>query len=62
MFYRSQSPLEQAHMASATVFELSKVGTPHVREAVVGHLQHVDAELAQRVGLSAAPCWRRNGF
>jgi catalase len=42
MFYRSQSPLEQAHMASATVFELSKVETPHVREAVVGHLQHVD--------------------
>jgi catalase len=49
MFYRSQSPLEQAHLASATVFELSKVGTPHVREAVVGHLQHVDPELAQRV-------------
>jgi catalase len=59
MFYRSQSPLEQAHMASATVFELSKVGTPHVREAVVGHLQHVDAELAQRVadglGMQALP-------
>ena len=49
MFYRSQSPLEQAHMASATVFELSKVGTPHVREAVVGHLLHVDPDLAQRV-------------
>ena len=29
MFYRSQSPLEQAHMASALVFELSKVETPH---------------------------------
>ena len=59
MFYRSQSPLEQAHLASATVFELSKVGTPHVREAVVGHLQHVDAELAQRVadglGMQALP-------
>jgi catalase len=59
MFYRSQSPLEQAHVASATVFELSKVGTPHVREAVVGHLQHVDPELAQRVadglGMHALP-------
>ncbi|MCZ8218105.1 MAG: catalase [Acidovorax sp.] len=59
MFYRSQSPLEQAHMASALVFELSKVGTPHVREAVVGHLLHVDADLAQRVadglGLQALP-------
>ena len=46
MFYRSQSPLEQAHMASALVFELSKVETPHVREAVVGQLLHVDPELA----------------
>ena len=59
MFYRSQGPLEQAHVASATVFELSKVGTPHVREAVVGHLQHVDPELAQRVadglGMQALP-------
>lgn len=59
MFYRSQSPLEQAHMASALVFELSKVGTPHVREAVVGHLLHVDADLAQRVadglGLQTLP-------
>ena len=27
MFFRSQSPLEQAHMASALVFELSKVET-----------------------------------
>ncbi|MDD2177082.1 catalase [Acidovorax sp. D2M1] len=59
MFYRSQSPLEQAHMASALVFELSKVGTPHVREAAVGHLQHVDPDLAQRVadglGLQTLP-------
>ena len=59
MFYRSQSPLEQAHMASALVFELSKVETPHVREAVVGQLLHVDPELAQRVaaglGLQALP-------
>ena len=59
MFFRSQNPLEQAHMASALVFELSKVATLHVREAVVGHLQHVDADLAQRVadglGLQALP-------
>ncbi len=54
MFYRSQSPLEQAHMASALVFELSKVGTPHVREAVVGHLIQVDPELAQRVATGLA--------
>ena len=37
-FLRSQSEPEQAHMASALVFELSKVEHPHVREAMVGHL------------------------
>jgi catalase len=59
MFFRSQTPPEQAHIASALVFELSKVGTPHVREAIVGHLRHVDGDLAQRVadglGLDALP-------
>ena len=58
-FFRSQTAPEQAHMASALVFELSKVGTPHVREAIVGHLRHIDAGLAQRVadglGMSALP-------
>lgn len=49
LFFRSQTPLEQAHIASALVFELSKVETVHVREAIVGHLRHVDPELAQRV-------------
>ncbi|HHT8904520.1 catalase [Burkholderia cenocepacia] len=49
MFYRSQTQPEQAHIASALVFELSKVETPHVREAVVGHLRHVDEDLAARV-------------
>jgi catalase len=59
MFYRSQSALEQAHMASALVFELSKVETGHVRLAVLRQLQHVDAELARRVaaglGVSEMP-------
>jgi catalase len=49
LFYRSQTDVEQAHMAFALVFELSKVETPHVREAMVGHLRHVDADLARRV-------------
>ncbi|WP_408950351.1 catalase [Lysobacter sp. Hz 25] len=49
LFFRSQSAPEQAHMASALVFELSKVGTAHVREAIVGHLRHVDPDLAKRV-------------
>ncbi len=59
MFFRSQSELEQSHIASALVFELSKVATEHVRTAVVGHLQHVDSALAQRVadglGMEAMP-------
>ncbi len=49
LFFRSQSAHEQAHLASALVFELSKVQTPHVREAVVGHLRHIDPALAERV-------------
>ncbi|TAL85023.1 MAG: catalase [Rhodanobacter sp.] len=48
-FYRSQTGHEQAHIASALVFELSKVETAHVREAMVGHLLNVDENLAQRV-------------
>jgi catalase len=49
MFFRSQSAIEQAHIASSLVFELSKVETPHVREAIVGHLRNIDADLAGRV-------------
>ena len=59
LFFRSQTAPEQAHMASALVFELSKVETAHVRERIVGHLRHVDPALAQRVadglGLAALP-------
>lgn len=59
LFYRSQTAPEQAHIASALVFELSKVETLHVREAAVGHLRHIDGELAKRVatglGLEALP-------
>jgi catalase len=49
MFYRSQTRHEQAHIASALVFELSKVQAPQVREAMVGHLIHINDDLAQRV-------------
>jgi catalase len=54
MFYRSQTAIEQAHIASAIVFELSKVTLPHVRDAVVANLRNVDEDLAKRVadGLS----------
>ena len=49
LFYRSQTELEQAHIAGALVFELSKVETPHVREAMVAHLLNIDDNLAHRV-------------
>ncbi|MGJ4730517.1 catalase [Luteimonas sp. SDU101] len=59
MFFRSLEAPEQAHLASALVFELSKVETPKVRERMVGHLVHVDPALAQRVatglGLDSLP-------
>jgi catalase len=48
-FYRSQTAYEQAHIASALVFELSKVEHVHVREAMVGHLRHIEEDLAKRV-------------
>ena len=58
-FWRSQTGHEQAHIASALVFELSKVDHLHVKQAMVGHLRHVDGGLAQRVadgmGLPALP-------
>jgi len=54
MFYRSQTRHEQAHIASALVFELSKVQALPVREAMVGHLIHIDDDLAQRVAAGLA--------
>ena len=48
-FYRSQTKYEQAHIASALVFELSKVEHLHIRQAMVGHLRHINEDLARRV-------------
>ncbi len=48
-FYLSQTAYEQAHIASALVFELSKVEHPHIRVAMVGHLLHIEKDLAKRV-------------
>ncbi len=49
MFFRSLEKPEQAHLASALVFELSKVETLKVRERTVSHLRNIDESLAQRV-------------
>lgn len=49
MFFRSLEAPEQAHLASALVFELSKVETVKVRERTVSHLRNIDDTLAKRV-------------
>jgi catalase len=49
LFYRSQSDIEQAHLASALVFELSKCNFEHVRNRVLANLGNVDQALAGRV-------------
>ena len=53
-FYVSQTEYEQAHIASALVFELSKVEHVHIREAMVGHLRHIEEDLAKRVAAGLA--------
>jgi catalase len=53
-FYLSQTSYEQAHIASALVFELSKVEHLHIRKAIVGHLRHIDEDLARRVAAGLA--------
>ncbi|MFL6958839.1 catalase [Nocardiopsis yanglingensis] len=49
MFFRSLEKPEQAHLASALVFELSKVETLKVRVRTVSHLRNIDDSLAQSV-------------
>jgi catalase len=56
LFFRSQTEIEQAHIASAFTFELSKVKLEAVRLRMLGNLRNVDEDLAQRVanGLAMA--------
>jgi catalase len=49
LFYHSQTSIEQAHIASAFVFELSKVALEPVRLRALGNLRNVDESLARRV-------------
>ena len=53
-FYRSQTGYEQAHIASALVFELSKVAHVPVRQAIVAHLRHIEESLAKRIANALA--------
>jgi catalase len=49
LFYESQTPPEQAHIADAFAFELSKVTVPAVRERMVASLRNASEDLARRV-------------
>ncbi|RAW02095.1 catalase [Pseudochryseolinea flava] len=49
LFYQSQTANEQAHIASAIVFELSKVTLAHVRARVLANFRNVSEDLASRV-------------
>jgi catalase len=48
-FFISQTTAEQAHIAAALTFELSKVKTPEIRERMVSHLLNIDDALAKNV-------------
>ena len=49
MFFNSQTPVEQAHIAAAFRFELTRVQVPAVRERVLALLANVDTTLAETV-------------
>jgi len=49
MFYRSQTPVEQRHIANAYTFELSKVESEAVRKRQLGHLDLIDKQLGATV-------------
>lgn len=57
LFWKSQNPVEQAHIASSFTFELSKVSIEAVRERMISNLGNVDPGLALRVATGIGmPC------
>jgi catalase len=50
LFYNSQTPVEQDHIAKALSFELGKVETRAIRERMLGLLSQVNDELVAKVG------------
>ncbi|WP_458790915.1 catalase [Yoonia sp. MH D7] len=58
-FYKSQTKIEQGHIADALTFELSKCEVLEIRKRVVAHLPNIDPDLAQTVadglGFDAMP-------
>jgi catalase len=56
LFFESQSPAEQAHIAAAFRFELSKLTVPAIRTRMLASLRNASEELATKVaqGLNMA--------
>ncbi len=58
-FYRSQTAVEQDHIARALTFELSKVETVVIRERMVAHLRNIDeglaGQVAEKLGMRQMP-------
>ncbi|WP_240620273.1 catalase [Limnohabitans planktonicus] len=59
LFFNSQTPVEQAHIAAAFRFELSKLTVPAIRQRMVSSLRNVSQALAQQVadglGMTSMP-------
>lgn len=59
LFFESQSPIEQAHIAAAFRFELSKVTVPAIRERMVASLRNASealaAQVAEGLGMAQLP-------
>ena len=59
MFYISQTEVEQGHIRSALVFELSKCAEPGIRARIVSHLMNIDGafakDVAMRLGIDDMP-------
>ena len=59
LFYESQTAVEQAHIAAAFRFELSKVTVPAIRERTVSMLRNASETLARKVaeglGMASLP-------
>jgi catalase len=51
LFFESQTPVEQAHIAAAFRFELSKVTVPAIRERMVASLRNASEDLARNVAM-----------
>ena len=49
LFFESQTPVEQAHIAAAFRFELSKLTVPAIRERMVASLRNASESLARQV-------------